>query len=128
MTHAPLPLWDAAQPAEKARRGDPETSVRAAARSHAASWRAVLAVYELMCDWQPRSDEEIWAELRRRGTVLSDGTIRHGRLVLSKRGVLQEQPQRGTTRLGSPTRLWRLAQRAAELDAALLDAKGESSR
>ena len=86
---------------------DPATSVLAAGKAARASSRAVAAVRAVMSDGRARIDEEIWRECRAAGYVSSFDTIRHGRVALSRSGILVETGETRETGTGSPSREWR---------------------
>lgn len=93
-----------------ARRLDPVTSVRAAAKAAKASRAMVRGLAGLIVassPWQS-TDEEAWKLMRLDGTV-SQSTVRHARKALSDAGLLRDTGATRPTIDGGESRVWAVA-------------------
>jgi len=100
-------LVDSIHENQLARDSDPETSLWAAAKAAKASRRSIKYIRAVMADGLERTDEEIWTECRKLKFVSSLSVVQHGRLALSKAGLLLDTGGRRKTSENTLARVWR---------------------
>lgn len=98
-------LWSV-PPEAPVRRGDPVTSKNAAKTVNVTRGRA--QVLEVLRSLRCATDEELTAEVKRRGIVLSDSGIRTRRAELCDAGYVVASGEYGVTKSGRKSIIWQV--------------------